>query len=76
VLRGTALGRKSWLFCGPDRGGGRAAAPYSLIVTAMMNVVDPQAWPANGLARVAAHPAQQIDERLPWAGRRSKLRSP
>jgi DNA-binding transcriptional ArsR family regulator len=43
-LRGIALGRKSWLFCGSDRGGRRAASMYSLIITAKMNGVDPQAW--------------------------------
>ena len=56
-LRGVALGRKSWLFCGSDRGGQRAAAMYSLIVTCKMNGVDPQAWLADVLARIAAHPA-------------------
>jgi hypothetical protein len=65
-LRGIALGRKSWLFCGYDRGGERAAAMYSLIVTAKMNGVDPQAWHADVLARIAAHPAQRLDELLPW----------
>ena len=44
ALRGIALGRKSWLFAGSDRGGQRAAAMYSIIVTAKMNDVDPQAW--------------------------------
>jgi hypothetical protein len=58
--------RKAWLFCGSDRGGQRAAVLYSLIVTAKMNDVDPQAWLADVLARIAAHPAQQIDELLPW----------
>jgi len=67
-LRGIALGRKSWLFCGSDRGGRRAAAMYSLIVTAKMNGVDPQAWLADVLARIAAHPAHRIDELLPWNG--------
>ncbi len=43
-VRGIALGRKSWLFCGSDRGGERAAVMYSLIVTAKMNDIDPQAW--------------------------------
>ena len=43
-LRGIALGRKSWLFCGSDRGGRRAAAMYGLIITAKMNGIDPQAW--------------------------------
>jgi len=65
-LRGIALGRKSWLFCGSDRGGRRAAAMYSLIVTAKINGVDPQAWLADVLARIAAHPAHRLDELLPW----------
>ncbi len=65
-LRGIALGRKSWLFCGSDRGGQRAAAMYSLIVTAKMNGVDPQAWLADVLSRIAAHPAHRLDELAPW----------
>lgn len=65
-LRGIALGRKSWLFCGSDRGGQSAAAMYSLIVTAKMNGVDPQAWLADVLARIAAHPAHRLAELLPW----------
>ena len=65
-LRGLALGRKSWMFCGSDRGGQRAAAMYSLIVTAKMNGIDPQAWLADVLARIATHPAHRIDELLPW----------
>ncbi len=65
-LRGIALGRKSWLFCGSDRGGQRAAAMYSLIITAKMNGVDPQAWLADVLARIAGHPAHRLDELLPW----------
>src|SRR3954451_2321574 len=66
ALRGIALGRKSWLFAGSDRGGQRAAAIYSLIVTAKLNDVDPQAWLADVLARIAGHPAHRIDELLPW----------
>ena len=65
-VRGIALGRKSWLFCGSDRGGERAAVMYSLIVTAKMNDIDPQAWLADVLARIAEHPVQQLDELLPW----------
>src|SRR5947199_1837065 len=61
ALRGIALGRKSWLFAGSDRGGQRAAAIYSLIVTAKLNNVDPQAWLADVLARIADHPAHSID---------------
>jgi transposase len=66
ALRGIALGRKSWLFAGSDRGGQRAAVMYSLIVTAKMNDVDPQAWLADVLARIADHPALRLDELLPW----------
>ena len=73
-LRGIALGRKSWLFCGSDRGGQRAAAMYSLIVTAKMNDVDPQAWLADVLARIAAHPAHRLDELLPWNWRQERRR--
>ena len=65
-LRGIALGRKSWLFCGSDRGGQRAAAMYSLIVTAKMNGVDPQAWLADVLARINDHNVQKLDQLLPW----------
>jgi hypothetical protein len=66
ALRGLALGRKSWLFAGSDRGGDRAAAMYTLIVTAKMNDIDPQAWLADVLARIAEHPVQRLDELLPW----------
>jgi transposase len=66
ALRGVALGRKSWLFAGSDRGGERAAAIYSLIVTAKMNDVDPRAWLADVLARIADHPALLLHELLPW----------
>jgi transposase len=66
ALRGIALGRRSWMFCGSDRGGHRAAAMYSLIVTAKMNDIDPQAWLADVLARIATHPAHRLDELLPW----------
>jgi transposase len=64
--REIVLGRKSWLFAGSDRGGQRAAAMYSIIVTAKMNDVDPQAWLADVLARIAEHPAHRINELLPW----------
>jgi len=66
ALRGIALGRKAWLFCGSDRGGERAAAMYSLIITAKMNDVDPQAWLTDVLARIATHPAHRLAELLPW----------
>jgi transposase len=66
ALRGLALGRKAWLFAGSDRGGQRAALLYSLIITAKLNDVDPQAWLADVLARIADHPASRLDELLPW----------
>jgi hypothetical protein len=66
ALRGVALGRKSWLFAGSDRGGDRAAAMYSLIYTAKLNGVDPRAWLADVLARIADHPASRLHELLPW----------
>jgi transposase len=70
ALRGIALGRKAWLFAGSDRGGERAAAMYSLIVTAKMNDVDPRAWLADVLARIADHPAPRLHELLPWNWKR------
>jgi len=66
ALRGITLGRKSWLFAGSDRGGQRAAFMYSLIVTAKLNDIDPQAWLANVLARIADLPQQRLAELLPW----------
>ena len=66
ALRGVALGRKSWLFAGSERGGQRAAAMYTLIVTAKMNDIDPQAWLADVLARLPDMPVSRIHELLPW----------
>jgi transposase len=66
ALRGIALGRKAWLFAGSDRGGQRAAVMYSLIVTAKMNDVHPQAWLADVLARIADLPQSRLHELLPW----------
>lgn len=60
------VGRKSWRFAGSDRGGQRAAAMYSLIVTAKLNDIDPQAWLADVLDRTAARPASRLDNLLPW----------
>jgi hypothetical protein len=66
ALRGVALGRKAWLFCGSDRGGERAAAIYTLIGTAKLNDLDPQAWLADVLARIADLPVPRLPELLPW----------
>lgn len=65
-LRGVALGRKNWLFAGSDQGGHRAANIYSLVETAKLNRVDPQAWLADTIARIADHPARRVAELLPW----------
>jgi transposase len=66
ALRGIALGRKSWLFAGSDRGGERAAVMYTLIQTARLNGVDPQAWLADVLARINDHNIRKLDQLLPW----------
>lgn len=75
ALRGIALGRKAWLFAGSDQGGERAAAMYTLIVTAKLNGLDPRAWLADVLGRIADHPASRIDQLLPWncTGRAARL---
>ena len=76
ALRGVALGRKAWLFAGSDRGGERAAAMYSLIMTAKLNDIDPRAWLANVLRRISDHPASRLHELLPcWGGRPNGIES-
>jgi hypothetical protein len=70
ALRCITLGRKSWLFCGSDRGGQRAAVMYSLIGTAKLSNVDPQAWLADVLACIAGHPVSRLDDLLPWNWRK------
>jgi transposase len=72
ALRGIALGRKSWLFAGSDRGGDRTAAMVSLIYTAKLNGVDPRAWLADVLARIADLPASRLHELLPWNWRKAR----
>ena len=74
ALRGVALGRKARLFCGSDRGGDRAAAMHSLVVTAKLNDVDPRAWLADVLRRIAGHPASRLHELLPWNWARERER--
>ena len=65
-LRAIAVGRRNWTFAGSDEGGRRAAALYTLIATAKLNDIDPQAWLADVLARLPDHPAKRIQELLPW----------
>ena len=62
-----ALGRKNYLFCGSDAGGERAAAIYSLVGTAKLNGIDPEAYLRYVLERIADHPINRVDELLPWA---------
>ena len=59
--------RKNYLFCGSDAGGERAAAVYSLVGTAKLNGIDPEAYLRFVLERIADHPINRVDELLPWA---------
>jgi transposase len=66
AMRGVAFGRKNWLFAGSERGGQSAAVAFTLIETAKLNGVDPQAWLTHVLGRIADHKINRIDELLPW----------
>lgn len=66
ALRAVAIGRKNYLFCGSDSGGDRAASIYSLIGTAKLNGLDPEAYLRAVLTRIADHPVNRIHELLPW----------
>jgi hypothetical protein len=74
ALRAVALGRKAWLFAGSPRGGERAAAMYTLIHTAKLNDIDPQAWLADVLARIADHRIADLAALLPWHWARERER--
>ena len=64
-IRSIAVGRRNWTFCGSDAGGHRAAVKYTLIESAKQSDVDPKAWLADVLARIADHPAQRLEDLLP-----------
>jgi transposase len=66
AIRPLALGRKNWLFAGSDTGGDRAAIMYTLIETAKMNSLNPEAYLRDIIARIADHPINRIDQLLPW----------
>jgi len=66
ALRAVALGRKNYLFAGSDAGGERAARIYSLIGSAKLNGMDPEAYLKEVLTRIADHPINRIEELLPW----------
>ena len=65
-MRAVALGRRNYLFCGSDAGGERVAAMYSLIGTAKLNGLDPQAYLRYILERIAEHPINRVEKLLPW----------
>jgi hypothetical protein len=69
AMRAVALGRKNYLFVGSQTGGKAAAIAYTLIETAKLNNLDPQAWLAETLARIPDHKINRIDELLPWNAR-------
>jgi hypothetical protein len=66
ALRGVALGRSNYLFMGSDAGGERAAALYSLVETAKLNGLDPEAYLRDVLSRIADHPINRVNDLLPW----------
>ncbi len=66
-MRPIALGRKNYLFMGSERGGKSAAIAYTLIETAKLNGVDPQAWLTNVLGRIADHKITKLDQLMPWS---------
>jgi transposase len=65
-LRAVVVGRKNYLFAGSDSGGGRAASIYSLVGTAKLNGLDPEAYLRDVLTRIPDHPINRIGELLPW----------
>ena len=66
AIRPLAIGRKNWTFAGSDSGGERAATIYTIIETAKLNGLDPEAYLRHLITRIADHPAKRIDELLPW----------
>ena len=65
-MRAIAIGRKDWLFAGSERGGRSAAIAYTLIETAKLNGIDPQAWLTDTLGRISDHKITRLDELMPW----------
>jgi hypothetical protein len=73
AMRGVALGRKNWLFAGSEGGGKAAAIALTLIETAKLNKVDPQAWLTDVLGRIAEHPMKRVGELLPWSSDTNRI---
>jgi transposase len=76
AVRGIAVGRRNWTFCGSDSGGHRAAAMFTLIETCKLNDVDARSWLADVLARIADHPANRVADLLPWNWTAAKAEAP
>ena len=74
-LRGVALGRRSWLFAGSERGGHRAAFMDTLIGSAKLNGIDLQAWLADVIARISDLPISRLPELLAWNWQRLAAQS-
>lgn len=66
AMKPVALGRKNWMFAGSQRGGKAMAIAFTLIETAKLNNVDPQAWLTDVLSRIADHKITKLDELMPW----------
>ena len=66
AMKPVAIGRKNWMFAGSQRGGNSMAIAFTLIETAKLNGVDPQAWLTWVLERVADHKINRLDELMPW----------
>ena len=66
AIRPVTLGRKNWLFAGSDAGGDRAAIFYTLIRSAKLNGLEPEAWLRQVLSRIGSHPVNRLNELLPW----------
>ena len=66
AMKPVAIGRKNWMFAGSQRGGKAMAIAFTLIETAKLNKVDPQAWLTDVLSRIADHKITKLDDLMPW----------
>lgn len=73
AIRPTVIGRKNYMFCESDAGAERTATFYTIVESAKMNGLDPEAYLADIIERIGEHPINRIDELLPWNWRREPL---